>query len=172
LACEHHPLVTRELARDLTDAPQVLAQQREPLHVGAGIGDLHSAAFASGERERGGDRSLDRAAPAQRATAVVDARQQSLLESVGDVGVTGEHPSTPDAGQQLQRRLAVAVFEILARETVTVGCEQQIAARACYEPDRFDGIERTEPRGLADSRGVRRDSLSALLSGGHASMSV
>jgi hypothetical protein len=172
LACEHEPLVSRELTRDLTDAPQVVAQQRESLDVGAGVGDIDSATIASREWEGGRDCRLDRATPAQRAATIMDTREEPLLESIGDVGVAGERFPAPSPCQQLQRRLAVAVFEILAPEAVAVGGEQQLAARAGDERNRFEGIEHAEPSELADSCGARRDSLAALLSDGHASMSV
>jgi membrane protein len=148
-----------------------MAQQHEPFDVGARIGDLDSATLTSGEWERRRDRGLDRAAPAQRAAAVVNPRQQPLLESVGDMSVTGEHPRAPCAGQQLQRGLAVAVFEILAREAVTMRGEQRFAARTRDGRDRFEGIEPAQSAGLA-LRGARRGSFSALLSGEHESMSV
>jgi hypothetical protein len=67
-----------------------------------------------------------------------------LLESICDVGTARECASAPCTGQQLERGLAVAVFEILTREAMAVGCQQQLASRTGDERDRLGGIESSE----------------------------
>ena len=148
-----------------------MARQHQPLDVGACIGDLHAAAHTGGDRQRARKRRLDRTAPAQGATAIVDAGEESLLERVADVSATGKSAFAPGAGQQLERRLAVAVLKILAPEPVTVSGEQQIAPRARHEPNRLVRIEQTESR-PTDCHGAPKRSFGALLSGRHVSMSV
>ena len=177
-AREQKPLIGRELARELPYAPQLVAQKRDPLDVGAHVGDVDPGGVAARERERAGDRRLHRAASAQRASTVMDPRQESLLERVGDMRIAGERACAPGASEQLERRLAVAVFEVLARETVAVDGEQQLTPRARHQRDRFEGIAcpaRGERSRSTPPRRARRPlpmSCFALLSGRHASMSV
>jgi membrane protein len=165
LTRKHEPLVVGELRRELADATQVVAQHRKPLDVGPSVGDLNAAAFAIDEWKRVRERRLDRATPAERAAPVVHAREQALLERIGNVGVARERYATLGARQQLERRLAVAVLEILVRETPAMRRQQQLAARASDERDRFDARERAEPP-------APQKPCSALLSGRHVSMSV
>ncbi len=99
-------------------------------------------------------------------------REKFLLEGIGGVSWTEKSPTTSGAGQQLEGRLAVTVFEILAPEPVTVGREQQLTARKGHERDHIGGIEWTEPSRLANSSCASHWSFTALLSGRHVSMSV
>ena len=111
---EHKPLIWGELARELRDTPQLVAQQDGPLDIRAQVGWVYIGSLARGEGERAGERRFHRAAPAQRATAIVDSRQKPLIERVGDVHGPLEGASSPGSGEQLERGLAVAVFEVLA----------------------------------------------------------
>jgi YihY family inner membrane protein len=88
------------------------------------------------------------------------------------MGVTRKRSAALRASQQLQSCLAVAVLEILARETVTVDAQQAIAARACHQSNRFFALRYAEPTCLADSRGGREGVYEPLSSGRHASMSA
>ena len=88
------------------------------------------------------------------------------------MSATGERAAAPCTDQDLQRRLAVAVLEILTAEPVTVNGEQSLAARAGYERNRLGGIERAERCRTTLSCGVREGAFGALLSGRHESMSV
>lgn len=90
LACQHEPLVLGELPRELADAAQLMAQQREPLDISARVGDIHFMLVTAAEWQCSCDGSLDRTAAAQRAAAVVNARQQALLECVGYVRAARE----------------------------------------------------------------------------------
>ncbi len=123
LACEHEPLVAGERVRESSNAAQVLTQECQPLDVRARVGHVYPTACAA-KHKRARQGGLDRAAPAERTAAILDAREELLLERVGDVGGTGELLSASDAGQQLERRLAVAILEILVPKSVTVGAEQ------------------------------------------------
>jgi hypothetical protein len=121
---------------ELVDLAQLMTQDREALHVGARVGDLHPAAVPGRDGKRRRQGGLHRAAPAERAAAVADPRQKPLLERIGDVGATGERPRALRASQQLERCLAVAVLEVLARQTVPMRREQQRSARARDERHR------------------------------------
>lgn len=92
----------------------------------------------------------------------------------------------PRAGQELERRLAVAILEILLEQTLAMGFQQQLAPCPGYESDGVDLFERAEAsRGAPPRPAVRGDSheraavrsgrlggIEILLSGRHASMSV
>jgi membrane protein len=101
----------------------------------------------------------------------MDAREEFLLERVGDMSSVGECFSASGSDQQLERRLAVAVLQVLAPQTPAMGSEQQLATRASHERDRLAGIEQTKRASTERSR-ARNRSFPALLSGRHASMSV
>ena len=66
------------------DQPEVVPQQSETLDVDASVGRLHPT-LPRPERQRDGQRGLDRAATAERTAAIVNAREEALLERVGDV---------------------------------------------------------------------------------------
>lgn len=148
-----------------------MTQKHDPLDVGARIYDLHFLALTGGERDRGRDRSLDWAAPAQSATAILDAREESLLERVSYVGTARELGPALGADQQLERGLAVAVLQFLAPETVVVNREQQLPTCMCHECNRLRSVEQPE-RDAPARRGAPNKSFGALSSGRHVSMSV
>lgn len=95
-----------------------------------------------------------------------------MLKGVDYVGATCKSARTSSTGEQLERGLAVAIFEILPYETPGVDCEQALAARARDEGDRFDRVQRTHASGDADAWRVSSEASGALLSGRHESMSV
>jgi hypothetical protein len=47
LACQHEPLIARELVRETNDAAQVVAQEGQMLYVGACIGHIDPTARAA-----------------------------------------------------------------------------------------------------------------------------
>ncbi len=73
----------------------------------------------------------------------MDAREEFLLERIGYVGCVGKPISAPGSSQQLERRLAVAVLEVLAPQPPAVAGKQKLATRAGHERDRFAWIEPT-----------------------------
>jgi membrane protein len=157
--------------RESSDAAQIVAQEGESHDVSTRVCHIHPTARAAGEGKRASQRRLDRAAPVQRTTTIMDAREEFLLERVGDVGSTGELFSASDSAQQLERRLAVAILQVLAPQPPAVGGKQKLATRAGHERDRLAGIEQAKCRSTERSR-ARNRSFRALLSGRHASMSV
>ncbi len=74
----------------------------------------------------------------------MDAREEFLLKCVGDVGGVGESFSTSGTSQQLKRRLAIAVLEVLAPQPPAVAGKQELATRAGHERDRFACIEQAK----------------------------
>jgi hypothetical protein len=114
-----------------------VARQRDPLDVSTWVWDFDSAILKGGSR---GDRRLDRAAPAQRTTAIVNAREKALLEGVRDVRAIGERSFATGALEQLERRLAVAVFEVLMGEPMAMGAKQKIPACSRDERDHLGRI--------------------------------
>ena len=105
-----------------------MAQHRKVLDIGTGIDDLHVAAFAICDRKRLGQCRLDRAATAERTAPIVHPREQPLLESVCDVRTARKRLTVLRTGQQLERRLAVAVFEIIATQATTMDRQQHLPA--------------------------------------------
>ena len=111
LVCQHEPLIARELVRESSDVAQIVAQEGKTLDVGTHVGHVDlTARRATGKRKRAGQRSLDWAAPVQRTATIVNTREEFLLERIGDVGNVGEPFSASGSGQQLERRLAVAIL--------------------------------------------------------------
>ncbi len=102
---------------------------------------------------------------------VVNTREKFLLERVGDVGDVGESFSTSGTSQQLERRLAVAVLEVLVPEPPTVTGKQKLATRAGHERDGLARIEQAK-RVPGEPLWACNKSFRALLSGRHASMSM
>jgi membrane protein len=172
LACEHEPLIAGELVGDFANPPQLVAEHRQALDVGARIDQLHPTGFAIDEWERPGNRRLDRAASVERAAPVADSRQQTLLERVCDVGATGERLAPLGTHQQLERRLAVAVFEILPREAVAMDREQHLPARARHERHGLHPVETPAASAAGGPHELSLVCFRALLSGTHVSMSV
>jgi membrane protein len=87
------------------------------------------------------------------------------------VGSAREPSPTSRAHEHLERRLAVAVFEVLASKLATVDAKQCTTTGAGDERNGFFCIESPQQTDLAHTRGGLRAACSALLSGRHASMS-
>jgi hypothetical protein len=121
-----------------------VAQHCEPLDVGAHVEQLDPVSFAVTERESSRHRRLDRTAPVQRTTTIANTRQHSLLERICGVGIAGEHGSSLDPHEQLQRRLAVAILQIGVREPVAMSAEYLRAPGARDQSKRLDRVEPAE----------------------------
>lgn len=86
LTFEQQPLIGRKQTDKATDQPQVVAQQRETLDVGASVSHLDLALLPRPERQRGCDRSLHWTTSREGTTTIVDAGDEALLQRIGDVG--------------------------------------------------------------------------------------
>jgi membrane protein len=164
LTLEHQSLVGGEPAHQAANQDEIVSQQGQALYVSASIRHF-DAAVPPPQRQRRGDSSLDRAASTQGTATVLDTRDETLLERVGDVRPTGKRAVASGALEQLERRLAVAILQILPGEPVSMGRQQQLAARTNDERDR---LARVRGRQAA----IAADSFERLLSGRHVSMSV
>ena len=133
---EREPLIARELSRASLDRTQLLAYEHARLDIGGEINDLCTGlAVVRIERRGVLQRRLHRAATAERTAAIVDPREQLQLERMGNVPAARERASGVRVSDQLQRRLAEAVLEILTAKSVAVGAQQQLAPSARDERD-------------------------------------
>jgi hypothetical protein len=165
-------LILGELGRDSGEASQVFALADKHLDVGASVADLYPVGLAAEQRDRSGDSCLDRAAAAQSSTAVVNSRYEPLLERVLDVDARGEGLAVTCAGEHLKRSLAVAIFEVLAYQAMTVDPQQALAIGTGDQRDLIERIEQTAPTARRGARRAGRMLGFVLPSGRHASMSV
>jgi membrane protein len=152
------------LKREAADQPEVVAQQGQSLDVESSVWHVHLT-LPLPEWQRGGHRRLDRATSAQGTTTILDAREEALLERIGDVGAARERRVAPGSLEQLDRGLAVAVLQVLPGKTMSMSREQQLAARADHQPDSFGRVGGDRPT-------ARGKSFEGLLSGRHVNMSV
>lgn len=113
--------------REPSDAAQIVACQHQSLEIDPRVGYLQPIAGAAPQRQGAGERRLYRAAPSNSPAAVMNSGEKSLLQRIAYVRAIGEFTSALGACQQLQRRLAVAILEILATQPVTMRGKQEIA---------------------------------------------
>jgi|GEM_PF-320888 len=165
LIFEHQSLVGRELTRQAADQPEVVTQQRQALDVDACVYHVHSTLIPSPKWQRRCHRGLNRTTTPEGTATILNARDEALLQCIGDVGAIGERRVASGSLEQLDGGLAVAVLQILLSEPVSMGCEQQLAMRAYHQRDRLGGVCRNRPT-------ARGKSFEVLLSGRHVSMSV
>jgi hypothetical protein len=130
LRTDNEALIPRESSRGVPDAAKVVACDDERLHGRPRVGDLDSAIAAIGERGGILQRRLQRAASAERPAAIAHAREEAQLDCVCDVQAICKRGTCAGAGNQLEGRLAVAVFEILQSQTMAVDAKQQLAPGA------------------------------------------
>ncbi len=172
LCRQHEALIGGQRAARSADRPQFLSQQHELLELGPGVGDI-DVADPLPERMGPLERRLDRAATRQRPAAVGYPRQESLLERVREVAPARIGAAPAGAQHQLQRRLAVAVLEILAAQPEGVYAQERLAPRICHEANLLDGLRFGEAaaRGLGHRR-RRTQGCVAGRSGRHTPMSI
>src|SRR5262249_4684008 len=113
LRCEHEALIVGQRSSCQPQTVQLESQQRGPLDVGAYIGDVHRAFPGRVQRDGRSRHELAWAATGECPTAIVYARQKSLLERVSQMAASraAKRPSFR-LTDQLERRLAVAVLEV------------------------------------------------------------
>jgi membrane protein len=130
---QHEALVGREPRRQARNLAQLQAVHDERGDLGAGVGELQPPLPRPTERQRRGERRLLRAAAAQRAATVEHAREEALLEHVGEVPAGGVPLPAARGREQLEHRLAVTVLEVLAVQSAAVGAQQGLAPGASDE---------------------------------------
>ena len=92
--------------------------------------ELHARARRRSERHGALERRLHRAAPGERAAAIVDAREEALLETFARCSAARRTSPAASVRDELERRLAVAVLEVLLAQPVAVHAQQQLAPGA------------------------------------------
>ncbi len=78
-------MVRRELSRERLDTPQVLAENDQPLKLGAAIYDRYLLGARGSKRHGSLESRLRRATPAQRTPTITHARHEAQLEHVAEV---------------------------------------------------------------------------------------
>src|SRR5437588_2610878 len=153
LGREDHSLISRELARGASDLAYFLAHDDIALDVGAAV-DYRDAVVASCERQRGLERRLHRAAAADRASAISDARVEAQLERIAEMPVVRICATSANVHDELEHGLAIAILEILAPESMAIEMEEQGALR---ERDHRDRFRRVSGEGRARTACSARD---------------
>jgi membrane protein len=114
------------------------------------VDDLHLPLPRAPERQRPLQRGGHRAATGDRAAPVQHAREEALLERVGEVLAGGEPPPGTCGREQLEHGLAVAVLQVLPAQAVTVGAQQPVVRGARHECDLLGGIRAAADRSKGD----------------------
>ena len=134
LAGQHEPLVGGELVGELAQAADVVLPGKAFGNITRRVGDggqdgtVGPPFLVIGVAQRGLCHGCDRAAAAQRPAAISDAREEALLERIGDVRLALERPrARARAGHQLEGRLAVAVLEVLEAQAMAMHPQQDVA---------------------------------------------
>jgi hypothetical protein len=167
---DHPPLIVGQLTQRAAQRTQLLARQHQRLDRGACVDQLDLLVGVTRQRGRVLHGGLDRAASAERPSAIAYTREKTQLESVGGVLAANERTTASHACDELERRLAVTVFEIVTSQPVTVNAQQQLAARLRDDRDVIRHIPRTcswRRRGFAVG-----DSFLLPTAGRHMSMSL
>jgi hypothetical protein len=142
LADQHEPLVMGELARSCEYAGELLTAFDYGLGACPRIGNFDGRGVGVADRQRPGQRCLNRAATAQGPMAVGDARAELLLKRVGYVVGTLEGSAAARPHQQLKRGLAEAVLQILVPQSAAVGTKQHRALLGGHACDLLGGVHR------------------------------
>lgn len=135
---QDQPLIGAQRSGVQLHATQIVAQHDLSLDPRAAIDDRYLILIA--ERDRGLQRRLHRTASCDRPPAVAHARFETQLERVCDVQPACVRGSLASMGQELERRHAVAVLQILAPQPVAMGPQQHLALGARHERDVLDRI--------------------------------
>jgi hypothetical protein len=130
LSCEREALIGGQLARDALELAQLLADEHDVFHGGALVDDVDAARDGRIERRRSLERGVDWASSADRAPVIAHARQEAQLKRVGDMGAAGKLPATMCVRDELERRLAEAVLEILVAKSKPMRAQEQITPSA------------------------------------------
>jgi hypothetical protein len=142
LTGQHQTLIARQLVGELVYAPDVEAGFQMPGDLGFWIG--HSPQFAvcrAPVTQRVVQRSFNRATSEYRAAAIMDAREELLLERVGNVRRADERTRVrASARDQLQRGLTEAILEVLAAKPVAMRPQQHVAPSDQYACHCFGGV--------------------------------
>jgi hypothetical protein len=171
LRCEHKPLVGAERKRKRSHPTQVLAQKDKRLELRARIDDVNLFLLDAIERHRRLECRLHRAAARKRSTAIMDPREETLLERVCEMQPAGVPPAATSLCDQLDGGLAVGILQVLSSKPVAVHPQQQIPLRIRHQRNL---ISRVEAASCArpSTPAIAQGSCFRLQSGRHTSMSL
>jgi hypothetical protein len=133
LAAKDEALVRAQHIRSPLERAQLEAQQRTSLDISASVGYLELAFARNAKRDCAVEQRLARTAAAESTPAIVDTREEALLEDVAQVDPAGaaQRPASRLV-EQLERGLAVAVLEVLPAQAPAVDGEQAPALGRRY----------------------------------------
>lgn len=170
LTGESQLLIGRQLASLCLHRAQLLAQNRQMLGISSHVGNLDLRILKAAKRHGCLERRLHRATPGQRAAAVVNPRQEALLDYIRQMLPAGEPSPLASVCDQLNGCLAIAVFEVLPTQPMTVHPQQQLSL--CARDQRhLLGRIRAMRAARAHGRRHTRVSCFSLGSGRHMDMS-
>src|SRR6202035_2392986 len=135
LGGQDESLVRRELSRERLDTSQVLAENDQPLKLGAAIYDRYLVGAGASKRHGSLESRLRRATAAQRTPPITHAGHEAQLEHVAEVRAVRKHASSPRVRNQLERRLAEAVLEVIATQPVAIRLKQKLTLCSGHQRD-------------------------------------
>lgn len=135
LGGDHFTLIRRKPVQQTRDPLKFHPHLHLAVQIGLPVDHLllRPAEEIAGERVL--EPSLSGAATLERATTVVDPRDEALLENSRDVRHAHIRGALASAGYQLQRRLAIAIFEVLPAQPVGVHAQQPPPVSLDHERD-------------------------------------
>ena len=148
LTRERQALICGQLARQAAHAAQIVAQHHRLLHRRATVAESLALVLGSAQRDGRRKRGCNRAAPGSRAPRVADTRDEAQLQRVAQVPAIGESPAATRMCQQLKRRLAVTVLEVLPPKLMAMRAQEHVPPRA---GDECDLVDRVGPRGWSSA---------------------
>lgn len=156
LAAKNEALVRAQDIRSALEGAQLEAQQRASLDISASVGYVEPAFTGNTQRDRAVEHRLSRTAAGDGAPAIVDARDEALLEDVAQVSAAGAaQRSAPRLVEQLERGLAEAVLEVLPAQMAPVDGQETPALRRRYQPKLVDELLFVPCLGLRSGRHAR-----------------
>jgi hypothetical protein len=134
LPCTHEPLVGGQFVGELAQAADVVLPGEafgniaRRVRDGGQDGTVGAGVLVIVVAQRGLCHGRDRAAAAQRPTAISDARKETLLKRIGDVRLALERSRARARAQvKFESGLAEAVLEVLEAEAVAVHAQEDLA---------------------------------------------
>jgi len=146
---QDQPLVGAQRSDVQLYTTQIVAQHDLALDLRAAVDDRYLILIA--ERDRSLQRRLHGTASCDRTPAVMYARFETKLERVCDVQSARICASLLRVREQLERRHAVAILQVLAAQPVAMGPQQHLALGARHDRDFLDQIAGANARQGAPS---------------------
>jgi membrane protein len=133
-------LIWAERQQKATDPPQFQTQLDELIDFDAPVEHLLLSAAEQTVSERMLEGGLGGASALERPPSVLDARDEALLQHARDVQCAQQRSTLAGAHDQLERRLAEAVLEVLTAQTAPVHRKQPLSLRAHDKRHALSGV--------------------------------